>query len=64
MGDEEEQMQYLSERLASIPLGAPPGMIDEAREIIIKLSGWNMRWNIPELDDFLTQRQKELGLVR
>ena len=57
-------MQWLSERLASIPPDAPQDMKDEARAIIVKLSGWNMRWNIPELDDFLTQRQKELGLVR
>lgn len=57
-------MQWLSERLASIEPGGSPGLIDEARAIISKLSGWNLRWNITELDKFLVQRSKELGLVR
>ena len=62
--DEEDQMRWLSERLASIRLGDSTGMIDEAKAIISKLSGWNLRWNITELDKFITQRQKELGLVK
>ena len=60
--EEEEQMRELSRRLAAIPRNSPEFMLKEAREIIRKLNGINMRWNIPELDDFISQRQRELGL--
>lgn len=60
--EEEEQIRELSRQLAAIPGNSPEFMLREAREIIRKLSGINMRWNIPELDDFISQRQRELGL--
>ena len=60
--DEDERMKALSRRLADIPPSAPDLMLDEAREIIRQLNALNMRWNITELDDFITQRQRELGI--
>jgi hypothetical protein len=57
---ESEQIKELSKRLASIPRTRDPAVMKEAREILSKLHGMNMRWNIPELKEFLLQRQKEL----
>jgi len=60
--EEAEQMKELSRQLAAIPGNPPEFMLREARDIIRKLNGINLRWNIPELEDFIGQRQRELGL--
>jgi hypothetical protein len=53
-------MKELSRRLAAIPKTKDPAVLEEARGIISKLHSMNLRWNIPELKDFLLQRQREL----
>ena len=53
-------MKELSKRLASIPANADEVRLKEARAIISRLRSMNMRWNIEPLNQFLTQRQKEL----
>ena len=53
-------MKELSKRLAAIPRDAEEVRIKEAKVIISRLRAMNMRWNIEPLDQFLTQRQKEL----
>lgn len=60
--DEEEVMKALSRRLMEIPPDASDLMLDEAREIIRQLSNLNLRWNIAALDDFIGERQRELGV--
>ena len=60
--EEEEQMREMCRRLAAIPGNSPAFLLKEASEIIRKLSAMNLRWNIVELEDFITQRQRELGL--
>lgn len=60
--DEEELMKELSRELAAIPANAPQFMLDKAKEIIGKLGSFNRRWNIAALDEFITERQKELGV--
>lgn len=60
--DEEVMMKALSRRLMEIPPDASDLMLDEAREIIRQLSNLNLRWNIAALDDFIGERQRELGV--
>jgi len=60
--DEEEVMKALSRRLAEIPPDASDLMMDEAREIIRQLSNFNLRWNVAALDEFIGERQRELGV--
>ena len=60
--EEEEQIGELCSLLAAIPENSPDLLLKEAQEIIRKLSAINLRWNIPQLDEFLAQRQRELGL--
>lgn len=55
-------MKALSRRLAEISPDDSDLMLDEAREIIHQLSNLNLRWNITELDDFIFERQRELGV--
>ena len=57
---EPDQMKELSKRLAAIPKTKDPAVLEEAREIISRLHSMNLRWNIPELKQFLLQRQREL----
>ena len=57
---EHDVMKDLSKRLSSISKTDGPSLLDEAREIISKLKKSNLRWNIPELDDFINERQREL----
>ena len=57
---EEEQMKELSRRLAAIKKNEGSLRLKEAKVIITKLRKMNMRWNIPRLGDFLTQRQRDL----
>ena len=58
--NEDEQMRELSKRLAAISRGEGPMRLKEAKVIITKLRQMNMRWNIPQLNDFLKQRQRDL----
>ncbi len=53
-------MKELSKRLAAIPKTKDPAVLEEARGIISRLHSMNLRWNIPELKQFLLQRQREL----
>lgn len=55
-------MQELSIRLMRITADSPDYLLDEAKSIIRQLGAYNMRRNIPELDDFIAERQKALGL--
>jgi hypothetical protein len=47
-------MKELSKRLAAISRDQGPARLKEAKIIITKLRQMNMRWNIPQLNDFLT----------
>ena len=60
--EEEEEMKELSLKLAAIGKDADESLREEARNIMLKLRKANQRWNIPELDEFLNQRQKELSI--
>ncbi len=60
MENEDDQMKELSKRLAAISKEQGPVRLKEARVIITKLRSMNMRWNIPQLNEFLTQRQRDL----
>jgi hypothetical protein len=53
-------MKELSRRLAEIPKTKDPAVLEEARGIISRLHSMNRRWNIPELKQFLLERQREL----
>ena len=57
---EPEQMKELSRRLAAIEKTTDTAALEEARGLLTKLHSMNRRWNIPELKQFLLQRQKEL----
>jgi hypothetical protein len=58
--NEDEQMKELSRRLAAISKDQGEIRLKEARVIITKLRQMNLRWNIPQLGEFLTQRQRDL----
>lgn len=62
MENEDELMKELSIRLVRITADSPDYLLDEAKSIIRQLGAYNMRRNIPALDEFITDRQKELGL--
>jgi hypothetical protein len=62
LDQEEDEMKELSKELMAIPEGADKNLMKKAKDIIIKLRRVNQRWNIPELDEFLNQRQKELRI--
>ncbi|MGW8322606.1 MAG: hypothetical protein ACWGSD_13730 [Thermodesulfobacteriota bacterium] len=53
-------MKELSRRLAAIQKSSDPAVLEEARGLLTRLHSMNRRWNIPELKQFLLQRQKEL----
>jgi len=53
-------MRQLCERLDSIPKTADKKLLKEAKDIIDRLWEINMRWNIPELTQFIKKRQREL----
>ena len=55
-------MKELSVKLASIQKDADETLLKEAKDIIVELRRTNQRWNIPALDDFLNQRQRELKI--
>ncbi len=58
--EEPDRMKELSQRLAEIPKTKDPALMEEARGIISRLHSMNRRWNIPELKQFLLQRQRDL----
>ncbi|MDY6856837.1 MAG: hypothetical protein SWO11_19445 [Thermodesulfobacteriota bacterium] len=55
-------MKELSKELMAIPKDADKILMKKAKDIIIKLRRVNQRWNIPELNEFLNQKQKELRI--
>jgi len=55
-------MKQLAERLAGIVKSDDPQVMTEAKNILEKLYKMNRRWNIPTLDQFLKERQRELFL--
>jgi len=59
---EDELMQELSIRLMRIAADSPDYLLDEAKSIIRQLGAYNLKRNIPELDDFMAERQRALGL--
>ena len=58
--EEFEQIGELCSRLAVIRRDAGPSSLKEGRQLISKLYNMNLRWNSPELEQFLTERHKEL----
>lgn len=58
--EEDGLMRELAGRLSKIPRAKDPRLREEAKAIIAKLESMNRRWNIPELGEFLKQRQKDL----
>lgn len=58
--DEEMKMHEYSRRLAVITKTDNPAILEEAKMLITALREMNMRWNIPQLHQFLIERQKEL----
>lgn len=60
--NQDELMKELSIRLCRIQADSPDHLLEEAKSIIRQLSAYNMRRNIPELDDFIAERQRELRL--
>lgn len=59
---EDMEMKDLSKELMAIPKDADKTLMKKAKEIILRLRRVNQRWNIPELDEFLNQKQKELRI--
>jgi hypothetical protein len=53
-------MKELSRRLAAIEKTSDPAVLEEARGLLAQLHSMNRRWNIPELKQFLLQRQRDL----
>jgi hypothetical protein len=53
-------MKQLAERLAGIVKSEDPQVMAEAKNILEKLYKMNRRWNIPSLQEFLKERQREL----
>ncbi len=53
-------MKQLAERLADIVRSDDPQVMAEAKNILEKLYKMNRRWNIPSLQQFLKERQRDL----
>ena len=62
LDNEDEMMKDLSIRLARITVDSPDYLLDEAKSIIRQLGTYNMRRNITALDEFIAERQRELGI--
>jgi hypothetical protein len=60
LDNEKLKMQELSERLAGIVKSPDPQVMAEARNLLERLYKMNQRWNIPSLQQFLKERQREL----
>ena len=57
-------MRELSRKLANVSGSSSDSELSEARQIIAKLRSMNLRWNVPELAEFIKSRQRELFLRR
>jgi len=53
-------MRELSEKLAGISASASDEELAKARQLISKLRNMNLRWNVPQLSEFIKARQREL----
>ena len=53
-------MMQLSKKLAAIPETTDEKILNEAKELIIRLKAINRRWNIDALDQFIKDRQRVL----
>ena len=60
MEDEDVEMKQLAERLAGMVKSPDPQVMAEAKNILEKLYKMNRRWNIPSLQQFLKERQRDL----
>jgi hypothetical protein len=60
--NEEVKMRELSVRLAGMKKSRDPQVMAEAKSIIEELYKINRRWNIPTLQQFLKERQRDLFL--
>lgn len=58
--DEEVLIGKLVTRLTALQRTQDKRLREEAAEIIGRLRDMNQRWNIPKLQEFLKQRQREL----
>ena len=58
--NEELKMQELSERLAGIVKSEDSQVMAEAKILLEQLYSMNRRWNIPSLQQFLRERQRDL----
>ncbi|SHJ80309.1 MULTISPECIES: hypothetical protein [Desulfatibacillum] len=57
---EDVRMRELCQELSEIPKSEDPAVQQKAMEIIGSLRRMNERWNIPQLNDFIKQRSREL----
>ena len=61
--DEELKMRELAEKLAGMVKSPDPKVMAEARNLLERLYKMNQRWNIPSLQQFLKERQRELFIM-
>ncbi|MBN1472196.1 MAG: hypothetical protein JW925_10480 [Syntrophaceae bacterium] len=60
MENEEIKMRELSEKLAGMVKSENPQIMAEAKNLLEQLYAMNRRWNIPSLQQFLKERQRDL----
>jgi hypothetical protein len=53
-------METLSRKLSGVSKSDPPGVLQEAKQTLIRLYAMNRRWNIAGLAAFLKERQRAL----
>jgi hypothetical protein len=53
-------MRELSEKLAGMVKSEDPQVMAEAKNLLEQLYAINRRWNIPSLQQFLKERQRDL----
>ena len=53
-------MKELAEKLAGIVKSQDPQVMAEAKNLLEQLYKMNQRWNIPSLQKFLKERQRDL----
>ncbi|MDD5343724.1 MAG: hypothetical protein PHW12_04805 [Smithella sp.] len=53
-------MRELAEKLAGVVKSPDPQVMAEAKNLLERLYKMNQRWNIPSLQQFLKERQREL----
>lgn len=54
------KMKGLAEKLAGIVKSPDPQVMAKAKDLLEQLYKINRRWNIPSLDQFLKERQRDL----